>query len=103
MFLLNSKLIILARALNNQLVTINSSIKFGTKTHIGIGPFTIIGALVAVFHGSSRFERSVKVLFKFGQGTTHHLQSIVHLLDTVIITFAVIFIVPMKVGIRGKI
>ena len=56
MFLPISKLIIITRTLNNYLVTINSSNKLGTKSHVGTRPFTVIWALVAVFHGSSRFD-----------------------------------------------
>lgn len=46
------KLIIVAWFFDNYALTIYGSVKFGAIAHVGTRKFTIIGALVAVFHSS---------------------------------------------------
>ena len=47
-----SNFVIVTRLLNNHLVTKYGSGKFGAIAHVGIFPFTIIRALIAVYHSS---------------------------------------------------
>lgn len=96
-----SNFVIVARLLYNHALTIYSSVEFGAIAHIGTQPFAIIWALVTVFHGFVSYRQLSNECFKFVQCVAHLHNGCVHLADTVIVFLTTVFVVPMKVGIRG--
>ena len=96
-----SNFVIVARLLYNYALTIYSSVKLGAIAHVGIRPFTEIGALVAVYHGLVFYRQLSDVFFKIVQCVAHLHNGCVHLSDAVVVFLTTVFIVPMKVGIRG--
>lgn len=87
--------------LYNHALTIYSSVKLGAIAHIGTHPFAIIWALVTVFHGFVSYRQLSNEWFKFVQCVAHLHDGCVHLSDAVVVFLTTIFVVPMKVGIRG--
>lgn len=95
------KVIIVARLLDNQIVTIYSSAKFWAIANVGIHPFTEIGALVAIYHSFVFYRQLSNKYFEFCQSGSHLHDGCVHLSDAVIVFLTTVFVVPMKVGISG--
>jgi hypothetical protein len=85
----------MARLLYNHLIPKYGSGKFGAIAHVSIHPFTIIGALITVFHGFVSYRQLSNEWFKFVQCVTHLHDGCVHLSDAVVVFLTTVFIVPM--------